>query len=307
MATPRRGEPHLVGIAVDITEQRRLASETATADMRLRDAIETISEAFVLWDADNRLVMCNSKFQQLHELPPDASAPGTPYAEVDGARTSAGRAAPVHAREAAGCRRAHLRGAAQDGRWLQINERRTKDGGYVSVGTDITALKRHEEQLVDSERELMATVPDLKQSRQKLEEQAQQLADLAERYLDQKAQAESANRAKSEFLANMSHELRTPLNAIIGFSEMMESGMFGPLGSDKYDEYCRDIRRAANTCCRHQRHPRHVEHRGRPHVSWTKQPIEVDASIQRALELRRRAGQGQEPRRHRRRDRPRTS
>ncbi len=39
----------------------------------------------------------------------------------------------------------------------------------------------------------------------------------------------------------MSHELRTPLNAIIGFSEIMESGMFGPLGADKYHEYCRDI------------------------------------------------------------------
>ena len=46
-----------------------------------------------------------------------------------------------------------------DGRWLQINERRTKDGGYVSVGTDITALKRHEEhRLVESEQQLIATV-----------------------------------------------------------------------------------------------------------------------------------------------------
>ena len=53
--------------------------------------------------------------------------------------------------------------------------------------------------------------------------------------------AEAANRAKSEFLANMSHELRTPLNAIIGFSEVMESALFGPLGSDRYEEYARDI------------------------------------------------------------------
>ncbi|HEV3185956.1 MAG TPA: HAMP domain-containing sensor histidine kinase, partial [Xanthobacteraceae bacterium] len=63
---------------------------------------------------------------------------------------------------------------------------------------------------------------------------------------EQKDRAEEANQAKSEFLANMSHELRTPLNAIIGFSEIMESGMFGPLGTGKYHEYCRDIRDSGN-------------------------------------------------------------
>ena len=50
---------HLIGIAVDITEQKSLVEKTAAADLRLRDAIETIPEAFVLWDADNRLVLCN--------------------------------------------------------------------------------------------------------------------------------------------------------------------------------------------------------------------------------------------------------
>jgi signal transduction histidine kinase len=95
--------------------------------------------------------------------------------------------------------------------------------------------------LLDSERRLLATVAELTQSRRSLEEQAQQLADLAERYHEQKSCAEAANRAKAEFLANMSHELRTPLNAIIGFSQLMGSQTFGPLGCKKYGDYCAHI------------------------------------------------------------------
>ncbi len=53
--------------------------------------------------------------------------------------------------------------------------------------------------------------------------------------------AELAHRSKGEFLANMSHELRTPLNAIIGFSDVMTSELFGPLGNDKYREYAQSI------------------------------------------------------------------
>src|SRR3546814_13232653 len=59
-------------------------------------------------------------------------------------------------------------------------------------------------------------------------------------------EAERANHAKSAFLANMSHELRTLLNAIIGFSEIMEQGLFGPLGNPQYREYAEDIRRSAS-------------------------------------------------------------
>ena len=231
---PGEPGPRLIGIAVDITEQKNLVEKTMAADMRLRDAVETIPEAFVVWDADNRLVLCNSNFQELHNLPDEAITVGASYESV----VEAGRKPVVRSRAITGG--PNIPGARtfeaqlEDGRWLHISERRTKDGGYVSVGTDITALKTHEKKLVDSEKRLITTVADVRASQQRL-------AELAEQYAAEKTRAEEANQAKSKFLANMSHELRTPLNAIIGFSEIMESGMFGPLGADKYREYCSDI------------------------------------------------------------------
>jgi len=231
------GEPglHLIGIAVDITEQKSLVEKTVAADMRLRDAIETIPETFVLWDADNRLVLCNSNFQELHHLPDEAITVGASYESVvaAGAKPVVRNKVITGGPSVPGART--FEAQLEDGRWLHISERRTKDGGYVSVGTDITALKTHEEKLVDSEKRLIATVADLRASQQRT-------AELAEKYAEEKTRAEEANQAKSKFLANMSHELRTPLNAIIGFSEIMESGMFGPLGAEKYHEYCSDIR-----------------------------------------------------------------
>jgi two-component system cell cycle sensor histidine kinase PleC len=232
---------HLIGIAVDITEQKSLAEKTVEADLRLRDAIETIPEAFVLWDASNRLVLCNSHFQRLHKLPDTAVIPGTSYETV----IEVGRMPQVRSRQhethalAPGART--FEAQLDNGSWLHISERRTKDGGYVSVGTDITRIKEHEQKLVENDLRLRATVSDLRRSQSALEQQALELADLAEKYSQEKVRAEEANQAKSKFLANMSHELRTPLNAIIGFSEIMESGMFGALGSEKYQEYCHDI------------------------------------------------------------------
>ncbi len=246
---PGQDSPNLVGIAIDITEQKRLDKLNQEAELRLKDAIENVSEAFVLWDSDNRLVMCNSKYQQLHNLPASVCRPGSSYEDV----TRVAREPVIRQRSAAssdttlpasipeGSDGNTFEVQLEDERWLQINERRTKDGGFVSVGTDISNLKLHEEKLLESERELMNTVRDLQKSRMELEQQSQRLADLAEKYSREKTRAEAANRSKSEFLANMSHELRTPLNAIIGFSEVIEQQLFGKVDIPKYLDYAHDI------------------------------------------------------------------
>ncbi|MBO6719174.1 MAG: PAS domain-containing protein [Rhizobiaceae bacterium] len=233
-------EIHLIGVALDVTEQRHLAQRSEAADMRLRAAIESITESFVLWDTADRLVMCNTKFQQDAGLSASEVRPGAARADIEKRMTAfvtdrrlpnanASRGSASYERQLA------------DGRWIQVNELKTRDGSTVSIGTDITQIKLHQEKLQDSERRLMATIHDLSLARKAEEERTGELVELNRKYMRETERAEAANRAKSEFLANMSHELRTPLNAIIGFSELMQSALLGPLGSEKYEEYTRDI------------------------------------------------------------------
>lgn len=238
------GNPRLIGITIDITEQKNADRRSDQAGRHLAQAIENISETFVLWDKANRLVLCNSKYQRFHGLSNAKIRPGTPYDEIAAACSKPEVRTRITGGLADGEEGSHYEIQHKDGRWFQINERRTEDGGFVSVGTDITVLKTHEERLMESERELRATIAEHQKSRAELERQTQELAVMADRLMMEKTRAEEASLSKTTFLANMSHELRTPLNAIIGFSEVMSEELFGDIGSDKYREYANDIRKS---------------------------------------------------------------
>ncbi|WP_188907075.1 sensor histidine kinase [Aureimonas endophytica] len=233
-------EIHLIGVAVDVTEHHALAKRTDEANARLKNAVENISESFVLWDAAHCLVLCNQKYQNVFGLAGQDVQPGSHYNDVMAKARRPIETRPLISPGGASGESVYEAMLA-DGRWLQISERGTSDGGFVSIGTDVTQLKLHQERLSTSEQRLIATINALSNARSDAEAKAKELEILNGSYIEEKERAEGASRAKTTFLANMSHELRTPLNAIIGFSEIMRDGTFGPVGCQKYVEYASDI------------------------------------------------------------------
>jgi two-component system cell cycle sensor histidine kinase PleC len=217
------GFKRIIGVAFDVTEERLAQSRAEAAEDRLRDAIESVSEAFVLWDRYGRLLMCNRAYATVFSLDPRLLKVGALREGVERFAQLAIKQTHPAPSGAKDVFEAELR----DGRWIQVSERPTAEGGMVITAADITAVKQKEAAL--------------KRAVDGLERSQDELAELARKYEVEKIRAESANKAKSEFLANMSHELRTPLNAINGFSEVMMAELFGALGDKRYSEYVRDI------------------------------------------------------------------
>jgi PAS domain S-box-containing protein len=147
------------GTGRDVTEQVEAEQALKLSEQRLADAIETISEGFSLYDAADRLVICNSMYRTL--LYPGGGEDMTPGITFEAiARRSAERG---DVKDAQGCIEAWLEErlaqhrnpgsphAQQrgDGRWIMVSERRTVDGGTVAVYSDITQLKQHEVELAE--------------------------------------------------------------------------------------------------------------------------------------------------------------
>jgi signal transduction histidine kinase/CheY-like chemotaxis protein/HAMP domain-containing protein len=177
-----------------IVERERLAEETERQRRMIATALETITDGFVLYDSQDRLVMCNTRFRELYPKVDDVLVPGTPFptilrAIVDRGMVDLGGRTPdqwIAERIAQHRDPRNFPEYKYNNVWARISERRTPDGSTVGVFTDITDIKKRQAELEET-----------------------------------MVEADAANRAKSVFLANMSHELRTPLNAIIGYSEML--------------------------------------------------------------------------------------
>jgi adenylate cyclase len=159
----RDGQPvEVVGSWSDVTARKNAEIALRRVERRLTDAIETISEGFSLYDADDRLVVCNSNYSELLWRGLASPAPGTPYETI--IRTAAERGLVEDAKgridEWVAERLAKHRNPGGphvqrrgDGHWVQINERKTDDGGTVAVYTNITELKRAEAEVLASKRE----------------------------------------------------------------------------------------------------------------------------------------------------------
>ena len=198
----------IVTLLTDVTPAKQ-------AETRLRDAIESIDAVFTLWDDETRLVMWNKRYPERWPELADLLVPGvTQRALIErnidrGVLPSPAEERESYIRKRLEYHRIHaseIEVERADGRVFLVRSHRTAEGGQVRLETEITDVKQREMELRVA-----------------------------------KETAEAANRSKSAFLANMSHELRTPLNAIIGFSDLLRSQTFGPLGSNRYVEYAADI------------------------------------------------------------------
>jgi PAS domain S-box-containing protein len=146
------------GTGTDLTAQRRAEETAAAASLRLLTSIEALSEAVAIFDAADRLVLCNARYREINERIVDLLVPGTPFETLVRVGIARGRFPEASAsgdEEGWLARRMERHRSGQSnfeqllptGQWLQVLEQATPEGGIIILATEVTALKRREEAL----------------------------------------------------------------------------------------------------------------------------------------------------------------
>jgi len=203
------GDSLFSGTILNVTDRVQAQLVSRRAEALARAALDAHPGPFALWDSRKRLTHWNASFARVFNLDKSVVQPGTSYDLVMAelakfVRVERPLGDDANAREM----------LLLSDSWIRLVDRRTSSDGLITVGVDISTLKRQEAGLQRSERKLRAMVEEL----QRAKGQAQELA---EKYAEAKARAERASHAKGAFLGNMSHELRTPLNGVIGALDLL--------------------------------------------------------------------------------------
>ena len=178
-----------------VSDHPKAEAEARYMGQRLQSAIETLDDGFVIYDKDDRLIVCNERYREIYAASKEAIVPGNSFENILRCGLENGQYVAAIGREEEWLRERLTQHRHQaitieqeldDGRWLRIAERETPNGEWVGFRVDISEQKAVQAELQEA-----------------------------------KESAEAASEAKSRFLSQMNHELRSPLNGIVGFAQAL--------------------------------------------------------------------------------------